>query len=344
MDAGGTTGSIWGLIDAREGGDRRVAGLTLVERQKRIAARLGWAGTVVVRPGEEPPADDGRRWVRLDGRGLYLRDKLDAAVRAGATPRPELVVQSKADERQAQRIITDSLRKGIIEDGVAAFYLLRPISRVISRLLVNTPITPNQVTLIAMAFGVAASIAAAGLSVWLAGVLLWIGATIDCVDGELARMRMQGSKLGEWLDTLADDVSSFGVLFGVCYGLWRDGYPDYWLWIGAGGAVVGFATQVKLYLDLHRMGMTIDTAQYPWFLGKPAGGMAKGRGPIGWIVLACSMFFRRDAFVTMLAILFALNLRRFAVGMMIFGVVIVLGLLIIHELVTALRRRSPSSA
>ncbi len=359
----------WALIDARKpGGERRVGGISLVSRQIRQARRAGWAGAVVLvseRPEQpieaalrrdpppagfpaelagEPPADEGREWVRLDGRAIYTIDALTAAARSRGDAQHEVLVLGKDDARTAERLLTRKLRKSVLEDGVVAYYVMRPISRLISRAVVNTRITPNQVTLIAMALGVAAAIAAAGLSALLAGVLLWAGATIDCVDGELARLRLQGSKLGEWLDTLADDVSSFGVLFGVCYGLWSDGYPATWLWVGAAGAFVGFATQIKLYLDLHRMGLPIDTAQYPWFLGKPSGGMARGRGPIGWVVLCCSFLFRRDAFVTLLVLFFALDWRRFAVGVMLLGVAIVLALLLIHEVVTATRRRSPSSA
>jgi hypothetical protein len=90
------------------------------------------------------------------------------------------------------------------------------------------------------------------------------------------------------------------------------------------------------------MGMPIDTAQYPWFLGKPAGGMARDRGALGWLLMCCSFFFRRDAFVTMLLLFFVIDWRRFAVGMMLFGVAVVFGLLMIHEVVTAFRRRSSS--
>jgi phosphatidylglycerophosphate synthase len=353
----------WGMIDARDSGaTRRVGGISLISRQVRQAQRARWAGAVVwtsdrapveaalrrdpppagfsveIQTDAAPPAETGDRdFVHLDGRAVYTPE----ALRSGREPEPTFIVQNQADAREAEQFLMRTLRKSILADGVIAYYLMRPISRLISRLLVNTQVTPNQVTLIAMAFGVAAAVAAAGLNIALAGALLWAGAAIDCVDGELARLRLQGSKLGEWLDTVADDVSSFGVLFGVCYGLYMDGYHHVWLWIGVVGAIVGFASQAKLYLDLHRMGLPIDTSQYPWFLGKPSGGMGgteRDRGFIGWIVYACSFFFRRDAFVTMLAIFFALDWRRFAVGVMLLGVVIILALIMIHEVVTAFRR------
>ena len=46
---------------------------------------------------------------------------------------------------------------------------------------------------------------------------------LDGCDGELARVRMQQSKLGAWLDTFVDDVLNVLITVAVGIGLWRAG-------------------------------------------------------------------------------------------------------------------------
>ena len=94
--------------------------------------------------------------------------------------------------------------------GFVARRLNKPISvRFTRRVLVATPITPNQITLVAAAFGLVgcALIATGGYAAMVAGFACQhIQSILDGCDGELARVRMQQSKLGAWLDTFVDDV------------------------------------------------------------------------------------------------------------------------------------------
>ena len=75
------------------------------------------------------------------------------------------------------------------------------ITRVLARR--SLAITPNHVTIVAIVVGlVACGLASIGAyaHVALAGVLLQVNSILDSVDGELARLRYQYSKLGQWLD------------------------------------------------------------------------------------------------------------------------------------------------
>jgi phosphatidylglycerophosphate synthase len=212
---------------------------------------------------------------------------------------------------------------------------MRPLTRPLTRLLLPTPVTPNQVTLVALLCGVAAAVSAARGEAALAGILFWIGAAVDCVDGDLARLRVQGSRLGEWLDTLADDVSTLGLLLGLGVELAAEGYGQTWLLLGIVGVLFGLLTEAKLYLDLHRLGLPIDTAQYPWFFGSPG----ERRGPLGRTFYALSFLFRRDAFVTLVAILLIGGARRVPFLVLFGGAMVFAGMLAIHMWVT--RRRHP---
>ncbi len=294
--------------------------------------------------GAEPVADDSRALRRLDVSSIYLPAALTEAAAAGRDPEPLEKLTSRKRARQMTGELLMRTRKSIDQDGVVSYFLFRPISRTMTRVLLHTPVTPNMVSLAAMAFGIAAAVFGAFggyTNVAIAGALYWFGAVVDCVDGELARLRLQGSKLGEWLDTLADDVSTYGLMAGVGYGMMmRDGYPEWWGWTAIGGAALGFLLNVKVYLDLHRWGMVIDTARYPWFYGTPAGGEHARRGFWSKVAYGLNFAFRRDFTVTAVAILFALGLRRPAIAGSYFGIFMFALLFVVHGIVHS-RRRKP---
>lgn len=364
---------LWARVDARGGRYAEVdastvlAGLAMVSRQLRMAARQGWQGARVEVDGEStrariekaisrrpPPSDFAvevalsgedspaeRRYLALDAMAVYTADELKSAAAASRAPEPFARIESPADVTRVEKRLAVMIRKSIDQDGIVSYYAFRPISRLMTRAVLNTGVAPNHVSAVAMLCGVAAAVVAAFggyYPVLAAGILYWVGAVVDCVDGEIARLRIEGSKMGEWLDTLADDVSTYGLLAGLGIGLVADGYDPIWNAIGIGGAAVGFLVQAKIYYDLHRWQMTIDTAQYPWFFGAPSEGGAAQGGIGSRLFYAIGFFFRRDAFVTGIAILLALDLRRVATATLAAGVVIVLFLFLLHVAVTALRR------
>ncbi len=371
---------VWALIDARAAGGvgptTRLCGLSLITRQARMAARRSWAGALIqvadeaerreveralaAEPpppalaieyvvGAELPGADERTLVLMRAAAIYTADELEAAAARGGDAEPEVRIDGPADLKLAERRLTRLIRKSIDQDGVVSYFAFRPISRQITRALIETRVCPNHVSVAAMLFGIAAAICA-GLGgyrlVAAAGILYWVGAVVDCVDGELARLRLQGSKLGEWLDTLADDVSTYGLMAGLGIGLWTGGQPAWWAWLGCGGAALGFLLQAKLYADLHAWGMTIDTAQYPWFFGTPSEGAAGRRGAFGWFTYLIGFVFRRDAFVTIIAVVLVAGQPKAAVYGLAAGLAFFTGVFITDAVVITVRggqhgKRSP---
>ena len=62
---------------------------------------------------------------------------------------------------------------------------------------------------------------------------------LDGCDGELARVRMQQSKLGAWLDTFVDDVLNVLITVSIGIGLARSGAGTWAAAVGiAGGAML----------------------------------------------------------------------------------------------------------
>ncbi|MFW9991167.1 MAG: CDP-alcohol phosphatidyltransferase family protein [Candidatus Odinarchaeota archaeon] len=81
-------------------------------------------------------------------------------------------------------------------------------------------ITPNRLTWISFLVFLlgAAFLAVAGDNIALlftTGLLLWLSAVIDCMDGQLARKRNTPSKRGEWLDKALDDFKGAPFLLAL---------------------------------------------------------------------------------------------------------------------------------
>ena len=354
----------WLRIDARPtvgevAPTTRLAGVPLVARHVRLAARLAFRGAVVVvetpaRAAVErvlaaypapagfavevvgSPVDDDRPFVAVRAAELHSREVL-AAAQAGESPPPVIRLGGAAQLSAAEDRLFGDVKKSLDADGIVSYFFMRPLARVATRILVGTRVSPNQVTLAAMAFGLAASfVVARGVALApAAAALLWLGAAIDHIDGDLARLRLESSRLGEWLDTTADDVSTFSFLAGLGVGIHGDGGGELWLLLGVGGALVGVLCAVTQYRDLYRLGLPIDTARYPWFFGTPAESDAPRRGVLSLTFYATTFLFRRDVFITVIALTAAFGALRAAASLLAVGVAVLAVLLVVHKLVEA---------
>jgi phosphatidylglycerophosphate synthase len=108
-------------------------------------------------------------------------------------------------------------------DGVFA-RMNRRISIPISRQLIKLPITPNMVSLFVLAVSLIGSGCFALGSYWytLLGALLGVWTSIlDGCDGEVARLKLQVSDFGCWLDSVCDYVYYVTTFAGITIGLVR---------------------------------------------------------------------------------------------------------------------------
>jgi phosphatidylglycerophosphate synthase len=101
-------------------------------------------------------------------------------------------------------------------------FLHRPVAVPLVRLLLPTPVSPDQITLMSGVAGVAAGVTLAlGVDrplLRLASAALLFGSTVlDCVDGQLARARKTMSSGGMALDTAADVVVGFSMVVAATY-------------------------------------------------------------------------------------------------------------------------------
>jgi len=150
-----------------------------------------------------------------------------------------MVVGASSDIRAAERRLLRTLVKE--SDGFMAKHVERPISLSISRFLASTPVTPNQMTLISIAIGLAgAPFFLSGLWPWqTAGALLFLAHSIlDGCDGELARLKFQESRRGGILDFWGDNIVH-SVIFACMAAGWARATGEAWPWLLGAAAVLG---------------------------------------------------------------------------------------------------------
>jgi phosphatidylglycerophosphate synthase len=133
----------------------------------------------------------------------------------------------------------------------------RRISIPISRQIIPFPITPNMVSLFTLGVSFAAGVFLALGGYWnmLTGaVLSWFSSVLDGCDGEVARLKLQGSAFGCWLETICDNLYYLFIFGGLTIGLVRgSGNRSY---LVGGGLLLFGATTSFLMTGLQRHQLT----------------------------------------------------------------------------------------
>ncbi|MBI3317612.1 MAG: CDP-alcohol phosphatidyltransferase family protein [Candidatus Omnitrophica bacterium] len=129
-----------------------------------------------------------------------------------------------------------------------------PVNTALARPLVpafiRLKLSANSITLLSLLFGLLAGIgfsrgtpsgmACGGLGFLLANLM-------DECDGKVARQTNTASRLGAFLDTVADCVVHVALFLGLGVGLSRQHPAGPWLflgWVAAGGSILSFALDV----------------------------------------------------------------------------------------------------
>ena len=298
----------------------RLAGLTIVERAVKQLAQAPNTRVVVATDGTVPlparlPANVEVQTVEGPEAAASVAAGIGATLFGG-----DVVRVGRGD---AGRRITDEAGRRAAEDAVYAALFRpdlgfvarrfnKPISVRLTRyVLTATPITPNQITLVAAAIGVlgCALIASGRWAIMVAGFACQhLQSVLDGCDGELARVRMQQSKIGAWLDTFVDDVLNVLVTVAVGVGVARAGSGTWASVVGIAGGAMLAASNVIIMGDMRRQKASGDLMDMVWWFsgGKKLGAMtapaADSRPGIGGILFTMG---RRDS-ALLLWLLFAL--------------------------------------
>jgi phosphatidylglycerophosphate synthase len=224
---------------------------------------------------------------------------------------PALLVVDEQAAREAEAALLRSLRKDV--DGAVAKFD-RYISLAVSRHLMRLQVTPNQVTVAAGVLGVACGVVASLGGYWpmlLAALGFQLNSILDGIDGEIARAKLLESRLGQWMDTLADDSSNLCYAVGLCVGCWHTWHSKLYLGLGfvAGAGFLITAALMYRYIITVAHSGDLNDFKMPWEEKAAADPDAV---PTGFSAVLARFKFvvRRDTFVFLSTCLALLHQQR----------------------------------
>lgn len=182
---------------------------------------------------------------------LYLSD------RRRDVPLLKHHVRARIDANAATDEILAAAQKGCLD--WPARFIHPPIENAMVRLLLNTRVSPNQVTAISGVIGLIAILCFAYGWPLIGLLLVLVVGPLDGVDGKLARTRMQFSRWGD-LEHALDKIIEYGVLLAL--GGWlASQLGHYGPWLLAGIAIVfAFAEAVQGEVYRRMTGHQLDDA------------------------------------------------------------------------------------
>lgn len=145
------------------------------------------------------------------------------------------------------------------------------IARVLVRPLVQTPVTPNQITALTLigALAGAGLLAQGGGSAanWGAGLFV-LSRFLDHFDGELARQKNMKSRLGYYFDYITGGLSYAALFFAIGWGLKAGALGSWAVILGSIGAAIAITSMfLNLGIDKAAKLEDGDATRYPSIAG-----------------------------------------------------------------------------
>ncbi len=126
------------------------------------------------------------------------------------------------DEEETYKLAESKLLSTLKKpsDGPVSRYLNRPISTRISKYLVKTGISPNSISFFSFLTAILGAFfffLGGYVNLVIGGILAQFSSIIDGCDGEVARLKFQGTEFGGWFDAVLDRYADAFLLFGLTY-------------------------------------------------------------------------------------------------------------------------------
>jgi hypothetical protein len=132
--------------------------------------------------------------------------------------------------------------KGYDVEELLDIFFYRPMSFVFVKLIYSTNITPNQISIVSMLFGILTGVMF-GFGTYqffvFGAIALLISNVLDCADGQLARLKKNGTGIGRIIDGFIDYITGLSIYVGIGIGL-SIATGDY-LYVWAITAIGGFS-------------------------------------------------------------------------------------------------------
>lgn len=149
-------------------------------------------------------------------------------------------IDTQESLKYAEKKMLSSLVKPT--DGFISKHFNRKISTKITKILVKTRITPNQLSILVFIL----SLTAAGFFIHMSeyyylligGILVQLSSILDGCDGEVARLKFMKTNRGGFIDSVLDRYADSLIIFGLCYGYWLV-TGNSLIWLAGFGALIG---------------------------------------------------------------------------------------------------------
>ncbi|HLP17125.1 MAG TPA: CDP-alcohol phosphatidyltransferase family protein [Bacteroidota bacterium] len=112
--------------------------------------------------------------------------------------------------------------KSIESEEVFDLVIYRPLAFLFVKATYSTSLTPNQVSVMAMVIGVVGGVffgCGTPVCLTLGAVCYFLSNVLDCADGQIARLKHNGSRIGRIVDGFIDYVVSIAVFLGIAISL-----------------------------------------------------------------------------------------------------------------------------
>ena len=210
-------------------------------------------------------------------------------------------VESASDVKRIEKDMVSSLRTS--SDTFISRTINRPVSLFVTSLIMHTGITPNMITTFNFLLGLAGI-----ASIWLipgyfkafaAGLLFHVSSVLDGCDGEIARLKFQGSNFGARYDDFVDDFTNY--LFYGSAALYTSLFwiTDKITWICTILGIVGYTVGKILQMFIIKKEKITNVKHQTFYFEKRSENF--GKNPFMWIYKVGRHVARND-FLALLAL------------------------------------------
>lgn len=154
-------------------------------------------------------------------------------------------VDTKPALKHAEKYLLNSCRKST--DGFISRHLNRRISLWISSLLMKTNLSANHVTGLTTFVGILSGVLVARGDYWgvvFGAFFFQMASILDGCDGEISKLKHTRSRVGQWLDTISDNLTYVFFIIGVVLGSAKSGNP----YITITGALTIFGLAMTIFV------------------------------------------------------------------------------------------------
>jgi phosphatidylglycerophosphate synthase len=228
------------------------------------------------------------------------------------------------------------------EDGIISRTINRPMSLFTTRILANTPVTPNQWTVFTAILGIFGCVVMTQGGYWaltIGALLIHLSSVFDGCDGELARLRFQYSKLGEWLDTICDDLVNSCLMLGLGLGIAATTGQSLYATLGVAAVILNLCCAAVIYHHLYTCTGTGYGLDFKWWFEANN----ENDNCIQEKMSFLSMFkflIRRDFYVFFFFLLAAVGVPQIAAWLAFLGPLFTFVLAFMQSIVVPARRRA----